>query len=70
MENPTPDIVYVKKVVEDSGKVVYDLPSKSLSTLLKDPPYNDSTIWAYSLKETKLLKKLYKGTGVAWERVK
>ena len=70
LQNPNPDIVYVKKVVEDSGKVVYDLPSKSLSTLLKDPPYNDSTIWTYSLKETKLLKKLYKGTGVAWERVK
>lgn len=64
------DVVYIKKVILENGDETFSLPSKSLSIFLKDPPFVDSSIYTYSLKEEKLLKKLYKGTGTDWERVR
>lgn len=64
------DVVYIKKVILENGDETFSLPSKSLSIFLKDPPFVDSSIYTYSLKDEKLLKKLYKGTGTDWERIK
>lgn len=70
LKNPDSDIMYVKKVILENGDEAFTLPSKSLSTFLKDPPFVDSTIYMYSIKDEKLLKKIYKGTGTDWERIK
>lgn len=70
LRNPECNVVYIKKVILENGDETFSLPSKSLSIFLKDPPFVDSSIYTYSLKEEKLLKKLYKGTGTDWERVK
>ena len=64
------DVVYIKRVILENGDDTFSLPSKSLSTFLKDPPFVDSSIYTYSIKEEKLLNKIYKGTGIDWERVK
>jgi len=69
LERIDTDVIYIRKVVMENGHIAYDLPSKSLSNYLKEPPYEDSSIWTYSIKECKLLKELYKGTGTKWERV-
>lgn len=64
------DLVYIQKVVLENGSEIFSLPSKSVSTFLKNPPFEDSSIYIYSVKEEKLLKRLYQGTGTNWERVK
>lgn len=64
------DILYVIKDFLENGTPVYSLPSQSLSTLLKEPPYDGCSIFTYSIKEGKLLKRIYKGTGINWERNK
>lgn len=63
------DILYVIKDFLENGTPVYSLPSQSLSTLLKEPPYDGCSIFTYSIKEGKLLKRIYKGTGRNWEKV-
>lgn len=70
LRNQECDVVYIKRVILENGDETFSLPSKSLSVFLKDPPFVDSSIHSYSLKEGKLLKKLYKGTGTDWERVR
>lgn len=65
------DILYIKKIVLENGKSVFDIPQKSLISILKnEPPFEDSSIYTYSVKECKLMKRIYKGTGTNWERVK
>lgn len=64
------DVVYIRRVILENGNESFSLPSKSLSAFLNDPPFADSSIYSYSLKEGKLLKRLYKGTGTDWERVR
>ena len=70
LQNPDSDTVYVKKVILENGDETFSLPSKSLSNFLKESPFVDSTIYTYSIKKEKLIKKIYKGTGTAWERIK
>lgn len=70
LKNPDSNTMYVKKVILENGDETFRLPSKSLSTFLKEPPFVDSSIYTYSIKDEKLLKKIYKGTGTDWERVK
>lgn len=70
LKNPDSDTMYVMKVILENGDESFSLPSKSLSTFLKEPPFVDSSIYTYSIKDEKLLKKLYKGTGTDWERIK
>lgn len=62
-----PDVVFIIQRTFENGSVGCSLPKKSLSELLKTPPYDDSVICSYSLKDEKILKKLYKGTGTKWE---
>lgn len=70
LKTPDPDIVYIKKTILENGHEVFSLPFNSLSLFLQDPPFADLSIWTYSLKEQKLLKKIYKGTGTKWEAVR
>lgn len=70
LKNPDSDIVYIKRVILENGDETFSLPSKSLSNFLKESPFVDSTIYTYSIKKEKLIKKIYKGTGTAWERIK
>ena len=63
------DILYIKKEFLENGIAVYSLPSQSLSTFLKEPPYDGCHIFTYSIKEGKLLKRIYEGTGTNWEKV-
>lgn len=65
-----PDVVFIIQTTFENGRVSCSFPKKSLSELLKNPPFNDSAIYSYSLKDEKILKKLYKGTGTKWEIVK
>lgn len=62
-----PDVVFVIQRTFENGSVGCSLPKKNLTELLKTPPYDDSVICSYSLKDEKILKKLYKGTGTKWE---
>ena len=62
-----PDVVFVIQRTFENGSVGCSLPKKSLTELFKTPPYDDSVICSYSLKDEKILKKLYKGTGTKWE---
>ena len=62
-----PDVVFVIQRTFENGIIACSLPKKSLSELLRTPPYDDSVICSYSLKDEKILKKLYKGTGIKWE---
>jgi len=62
-----PDVVFVIQRTFENGTVAHSLPKKSLSELLDTAPYDDSIICSYSLKDEKILKKLYKGTGTRWE---
>ena len=70
LKNSDPDVMYIKKVVLENGNETFSLPSKSFSSFLKDPPFVDSSIYTYSIKNEKLIKKIYKGTGTNWEKVK
>lgn len=70
LKNPDSNLVYIQKTILETGKEVYSLPSKSLSNFLKEPPYTDSSIWTYSLEKNKLMKKVYKGNGRDWEKIK
>ena len=63
------DILYIKKEFLENGTPVYSLPSQSLSTFLKEPPYDGCHIFTYSIKEGTVLKRIYKGTGTNWEKV-
>ena len=63
------DVVYIEKVILENGRESFGLPSTSLSDILSNPAYDDSSMWTYSLKENKLLKKIYKGTGTGWVKV-
>ena len=65
-----PNVVFVIQRVFENGTVGSSLPAKSLSKLLETPPYDDSIICSYSLKDEKILKKIYKGTGTKWEVLK
>lgn len=64
------DVVFVIQRTFENGSVGCSLPKNSLTELLKTPPYDDSVICSYSLKDEKILKKLYKGTGTKWEVLK
>ena len=64
------DLVFTIQRTFENGVVGNSLPTKSLSKLLETPPYDDSTICSYSLKDEKILKKIYKGTGTKWEVLK
>lgn len=64
------DVVYIKKEFLENGDEIYSLPSKSLSKFLKEPAYEECSIWTYSIKDEKLIKKIYQGTGTKWERIK
>ena len=68
LEKNNGDVVYIKKTIEENGSFNYSLPTKSISNLLKDPAYSESSIWSYSMKDCKLLRRLYQGTGTDWER--
>lgn len=70
LEEESPDVVFVMRRLLENGGYSFDLPKKNLSELLKRPPFDDSNICSYSLKDEKLLKVLYKGTGTKWELVK
>ena len=70
LKKPDSETIYVKKEILENGNAIYSLPSKSLSKFLKEPAYSECTIWTYSIKDEKLIKKIYKGTGTAWEKVK
>ena len=61
------DVVFLIQTTFENGAVGCSFPKKSLSELLKTPPYADSKICSYSLKEEKILKTVYKGTGTRWE---
>lgn len=61
------DVTFIIKTTSENGAISYSLPKKNLSKLLQEPPYDDSVICSYSLKDEKILKKLYKGTGTKWE---
>ena len=63
------DVTFIIKTISETGAVSYSLP-KNLSKLLQEPPYDDSVICSYSLKDEKILKNLYKGTGTRWEIIK
>lgn len=65
-----PDIVFIIQTTFENGTVGCSYPKKSLSELLKNPPFDDSVICSYSLKDEKVLKKIYRGTGTNWELVK
>lgn len=65
-----PDVVFIIQRTFENGTIGCSLPKKSLSELLKTPPYDDSKICSYSLSDEKILKKLYKGTGRNWELIK
>ena len=64
------DLVFTIQRTFENGVVGNSLPTKSLSKLLDTPPYDDSIICSYSLKDEKILKKIYKGTGTKWEVLK
>ena len=64
------DLVFTIQRTFENGVVGNSLPTKSLSKLLETPPYDDSIICSYSLKDEKILKKIYKGTGTKWEVLK
>jgi len=64
------DVVFVIQRTFENGDVGCSLPKNNLNELLKTAPYDDSVIYSYSLKNEKLLKKLYKGTGKNWELIK
>lgn len=64
------DVVFVIQRTFENGSVGHSLPKKSLTELFETPPYDDSVICSYSLKNEKILKKLYKGTGTKWEIIK
>ena len=70
LKKPDSDIVYVKKIILENGQTSYGLPSKSLSEQLRADPFSDTSIWTFSLKDEKFLKKIYQGTGTIWERIK
>lgn len=63
----SPDVVFVIQRTFENGVVGCSLPKKSLTELLETPPYADSKICSYSLKDGKILKTVYKGTGTRWE---
>lgn len=64
------DVVYIVKTISENGNVSFSLPSKSLKTILDTfMPYDDSSIWTYSIKNSHLLKRMYRGTGTKWEKV-
>lgn len=65
-----PDVVFTIQRIFENGVIGNSLPTKSLSKLLETPPYDDSFICSYSLKDEKILKKIYKGTGTKWEVLK
>jgi len=65
-----PYIVFVIQRTFENGSMGCSLPKKNLSELLGTPPFDDSVICSYSLKDEKILKKLYKGTGTKWEVLK
>ena len=65
-----PDIVFIIQTTFENGAVGCSYPKKSLTELLKNPPFDDSVICSYSLKDEKVLKKIYRGTGTNWELVK
>lgn len=64
------DVVFVMRRLLENGCYSFDLPKKNLSELLKRPPFDDSNICSYSLKDEEILKVLYKGTGTNWELVR
>lgn len=64
------DLVYIEKEILEHGNEIYSLPSKSLSKFLKQPAYDSCSIWTYSMKDEKLIKMIYKGSGTVWEKVK
>lgn len=70
LEEENSDVVFVMRRLLENGCYSFDLPKKHLSELLKRPPFDDSNICSYSLKDEKILKVLYKGTGTNWELVK
>lgn len=70
LKNPESDVLYIKKEILENGNVAYSLPSKSLSKFLKEPPFDGCHIFTYSIKDEKFLKRIYKGNGTDWERVK
>lgn len=65
-----PDVVFIIQTTLENGSFSYSLPKKSLSELLLNPPYDDSVICSYSVKDGSILRKLYKGTGTKWEIIK
>lgn len=66
-----PDVVFIIQRTFENGIVgCCSLPKKSLGELLKTPPYDDLVVCSYSLKDEKILQKIYKGTGTRWELIK
>ena len=63
-----PDIVYILERVLENGTLVYELPKKNLSELLKKEPFDDLRICTYSLSEEKISKRIYCGNGTKWMR--
>lgn len=68
--NNNPDIFFVMRRTLENGSYAFELPKRSLSELLKRPPFDDSVICSYSFKEEKVLNVIYKGTGTKWELAK
>lgn len=64
------ELCYVRERILENGEKSFSLPTRNLFNFLKEPPFEDSSIYTYSIKDEKLLKKIYKGTGTDWERVK
>jgi hypothetical protein len=70
LEEENPDVIFIIKTTLENGSFSYSLPKKSLSELFQNPPYDDSVICSYSVKDGAILKVLYRGTGTKWELVK
>lgn len=64
------DVVFVVETTNAWGERCFSLPMKTLGECLDKKPFDDSSIWSYSLSEQKLLKELYYGDGIIWRKRK
>lgn len=62
------DILFIVETTNAWGERCFSLPMKSLGECLEKKPFDDSSIWSYSLSEQKLIKELYYGDGIIWRK--
>ena len=63
------DVVYIMETILENGSKSYGLPTKDLISLLSKQPFDDASIWTYSVNNSSFINKLYRGTGTKWERL-